>query len=166
MYLEKLKCLITCNGGSTNLFGSRPAENELHVMLCRKWHVMLCYTFTPEIEQRCYDALVCCLTVCCFVGCSRSCSPSVPCWLTPTRTTLLSLRLPTCTRRTGRNTSQQPAAGHRNMRWADEYLLLIPWRFSCRLKKRSWASLFPWICCWSCVSLIHLGSYCSRCCHP
>jgi hypothetical protein len=71
--------------------------------------------------------------------------------------------LPTCTRRTGRNMSQQLAAGRRNMRWADDYLLLIPWRFSCGLKKRSWASLFPWVCCWSCVSLIHLGSYCSRC---
>jgi hypothetical protein len=29
-------------------------------------------------------------------------------------------------------------------------------------RNRCWAPLFPWICFWSCVSLIHLGSYCSR----
>jgi hypothetical protein len=45
--------------------------------------------------------------------------------------------------------------------WTQKYAM--GWRIPFVSRSRCWAPLFPSICCWSCVSLIHLGSYCRRC---
>jgi hypothetical protein len=95
-----------------------------------------------------------------LIAFTRCCFRSARCSLTPTRTTLLSLRLPTCTRRIVQSMRRQPAAGPRSMPWDDE--THKPWIQTCCLNadsrgncpmKTVYGPLFPPICCCqSCVS--------------
>lgn len=131
-------------------------------MLCWKWHVML-YLYSWNRTK--------------MLWCSRLLLNGVLfCWMFQVLLSICSLLTdpnpddPLVPEIAHMYKTDRPKYESTARSWTQKYAM--GWRIppahppdgSCVVSRnRSWAPLFPWICCWSCVSLIHLGSYCSPC---